>query len=170
VGNQVEISRLSKRMEELLYREEMMWLQWSQISWHKEGDRNTKFFHRKAQRGKKNKIGMLMKEDGVITKDRHEMEGMTTKFFQELYVADTSVAPEPLLHLFQPCVTDEMNFALCQDFSNEEIGDALFQMGPLKAPGPDGFPMRFFQRNWEVLKVDIIKSVTQFFCLGKDTT
>jgi hypothetical protein len=79
VGNQVEISRLSKRMEELLYREEMMWLQWSQISWHKEGDQNTKFFHRKAQRGKKNKIDMLM-EDGVITKDRHEMEGMTTNF------------------------------------------------------------------------------------------
>jgi hypothetical protein len=41
-----------------------------------------------------------------------------------------------------------MNNDLCKELSEEEIGDALFQMGPLKAPGSDGFPARFFQRNW----------------------
>jgi hypothetical protein len=57
VTNQEEIDRLSKRMEELLYREEMMWLKRSRISWLKEVDRNTSFFHRKAScRGKKNKV------------------------------------------------------------------------------------------------------------------
>jgi hypothetical protein len=72
-------------MEELLYREEMMWLQWSRSSWLKEGDHNTKFFHRKAAgRGKKNRIDLLMKEDRVITKDRHKMEGMTNRFFSRL--------------------------------------------------------------------------------------
>jgi hypothetical protein len=38
-----------------------------------------------------------------------------------------------------------MNEDLCKDFTDEEIGDALFQVGPLKAPGPDGFLARFFQ-------------------------
>jgi hypothetical protein len=40
-------------------------------------------------------------------------------------------------------------------------------MGPLKAPDPDGFCARFFQRNWDVLKVDIIRSVKQFFTSGR---
>jgi hypothetical protein len=33
------------------------------------------------------------------------------------------------------------------------LASALFQMGPLKVSGPDGFPARFFQRNWELMMV-----------------
>jgi hypothetical protein len=43
----------------------------------------------------------------------------------------------------------------------------LFQIGPLKAPGLDGFPARFFQRNWAVLKDDVIKAVRKFFDTGQ---
>lgn len=56
-----------------------------------------------------------------------------------------------------------MNEALTKPFSAVEISDALFQIGPLKAPGPDGFPARFYQRNWEVLKEDVIRGVLSFF-------
>jgi hypothetical protein len=39
-------------------------------------------------------------------------------------------------------------------------------ISPLKAPGPDGFPARFFQRNWDILKRDVIKAVRHFFATG----
>jgi hypothetical protein len=81
----------------------------------------------------------------------------------ELYQDYQSVCPDELLHLFQPRVTDDMNVELCKTFSDEEIGYALFQMGPLKASGPDGFPSRFFQRNWETIHGDIIRGVQDFF-------
>ena len=59
-----------------------------------------------------------------------------------------------------------MNLQLCKEFTDEEISDALFQIGPLKAPGPDGFPARFFQRNWLLMKGDVIKAVKAFFADG----
>ena len=74
--------------------------------------------------------------------------------------------PEPLLNLVGSKITAEMNFALCKPFTDEEISDALFQIGPLKAPGPDGFPTRFFQRNWELLRDEVIGAVREFFTSG----
>jgi hypothetical protein len=67
------------------------------------------------------------------------------------------------MHLFDNKVSAEMNERLCQEFSDEEISDALFQIGTLKAPGPDGFPAHFFQHNWGVMKEENITTVKEFF-------
>lgn len=90
----------------------------------------------------------------------------TTDFFSQLFTEDQNVDPSEILGLFQPVVTQNMNDELMKEFSDREIGDALFQIGPLKAPGPDGFPARFFQLNWGTLKSDVINAVRQFFNTG----
>jgi hypothetical protein len=55
--SKTEVRRISDRMDELLYREEMLWLQRSRIAWLKEGDQNTSYFHKQAVwRAHKNKI------------------------------------------------------------------------------------------------------------------
>ena len=59
-----------------------------------------------------------------------------------------------------------MNELLCREFTDTEISDALFQIGPLKAPGADGLPARFFQRNWALLKSEVIAAVKEFFQRG----
>lgn len=88
---------------------------------------------------------------------------MTKDYFNTLYTNDDCVDPSLAMPLFDRVSTAEMNEELCRPFTDEEIGDALFQIGPLKAPGLDGFPARFFQRNWGLLKEDIIQVVWVFF-------
>ncbi|KAM0890726.1 hypothetical protein ACQ4PT_026820 [Festuca glaucescens] len=142
-ADQRDIRQETDHMNELLYREEMLWMQRSRINWLKEGDRNTRFFHQKAVwRARKNRIKKL-KDDAGMSKDTpSDMERMATSYFKELFTRDPSLNAENLVNLFQEKVTADMNESLCKEFTDTEIGDALFQIGPLKAPGVDGFPAR----------------------------
>ena len=62
-----------------------------------------------------------------------------------------------------PRVTEIDNGRLTNHSTDEEIGNALFQIGPLKELGPDDFLARFLQRNWDTLKVSVIAFVKEFF-------
>jgi hypothetical protein len=64
------------------------------------------------------------------------MEDMARQFFQNLYTRDDHIDPSIITNLLEPCVDEDMNTNLCAPFSEKEISDALFQIGPLKAPGP----------------------------------
>ena len=44
-------------------------------------------------------------------------------------------------------ITDEMNEELMRLFTEDEVKEALFQMCPTKAPGPDGFLTTLFQKH-----------------------
>jgi hypothetical protein len=166
-ADQREIRQATDHMQELLYREEMLWLQRSRVTWLKEGDRNTRFFHQKAVwRARRNKIKRLKNNEGVWHDGPSDMERMATSYFQELFTRDPSLNADDLISLTQGKVTMAMNDDLCKDFTEEEIGDALFQIWPLKAPGVDGFPARFYQRNWGTIKVEVINAVKLFFATG----
>jgi hypothetical protein len=76
------------------------------------------------------------------------------------------VCPDNLLSLIHEPITENINSSLCREFTDNEIGDTLFQIGPLKAPGPDRTPSQFFQQNWAVMKDDVTKAVKDFFSKG----
>ncbi|RVW16891.1 hypothetical protein CK203_088662 [Vitis vinifera] len=41
-----------------------------------------------------------------------------------------------------------------EPFSEEEVFEALMDLSGEKGPGPDGFPMAFWQLSWEFVKVE----------------
>lgn len=91
---------------------------------------------------------------------------MATDYFKGMFTADPNISPDRVTRLIQQRITDEMNDKLCVGFTDEEIAMAVFQIGPLKAPGPDGFPARFYQCNWDIVKQDIMAAVRRFFHTG----
>ena len=116
-------------------------------------------------RAKKNKISKLKDGKGNWVSRTDELEAMATSYFQELFSHDPNLNPEDIVRLFEPKVSDDLNASLCREFTNKEISDALFEIVPLKAPGSDGFPARFYQRNWGIMNHDVIAAVKLFFSI-----
>lgn len=84
-----EIRKVSDRMNELLYHEEMMWLHRSRIDWLHYGDRNTNFFHHKlVWRAKKNWVKRIEDPAGVVHTDQVTMGTTVTNYFQSLFTRD----------------------------------------------------------------------------------
>ena len=54
-----------------------------------------------------------------------------------------------------------MNTGLLAPFSYEEVKKALFQIGDLKAPGPDGLHAVFFKRFWNLFGDDLLAEVLE---------
>ena len=59
----------------------------------------------------------------------------------------------------QAMVSDEMRDALAQPYTSEEVGATITEMTPLKAPGPDGMPLLFYQSYWYDVGMDITQAV-----------
>jgi hypothetical protein len=65
-------------------------------------------------------------------------------FLKNFFSIDSTVNPAKLVDLVESKISNDMNEALCKQFTTEEISNTLFQVRPLKAPSPDGFPARFY--------------------------
>lgn len=87
---------------------------------------------------------------------------MVYEFYANLYTSEPCESLDAILEAIPVKVNEEINEALCQDYTNDEIKAALFQRGPTKAPGPDGFPALFYQNHWELLEEDICAAVKGF--------
>lgn len=60
-----------------------------------------------------------------------------------------------------------MNQRLLSEFTMEEVSQALNQMAPNKASGPDGFSADFFQQNWETVQLEVCNAALHFFNTGQ---
>jgi hypothetical protein len=69
---------------------------------------------------------------------------MARDFYGTLYTSEGTSGMEEVLRSVPVRVTRAMNEMLGAPFTDEEVKIALFQMYPLKAPGPDGYLAQFF--------------------------
>ncbi|XP_074283536.1 uncharacterized protein LOC141608084 [Silene latifolia] len=156
----MERKALVKEIAELLKQEELFWRQRSRAIWLKEGDRNTKFFHRKAtQRKEKNHIAKLVDNEGRVWEGRDNVSKVAREYFEDVFASGQPNGFEHLLDGVEGRVTERMNMLLRCDYTEEEVVTALNQMHPLKAPGPDGMNGLFYQTYWHIVGQAVTRTV-----------
>jgi len=148
---------------EILEREDSKWKQQAKQNWYLGRDRNTQYFHAWAsQRRKQNEIKHISNEEGNLWKTKQEVSRAFTTYFGNLFTSQGPSRVQECLQYMEGRVTASMNSDLLQPFVEDEVRSALFQMQPLKSPGPDGFNAGFFQKSWSTTGPEVTKAVLHF--------
>jgi len=153
-----EMARTLDQLDDIWRMEEIKARQRSRDRDVKEGDRNTAYFHAVAnQRRRKKAINALEGPDGLV-EDTSSMLNLALEYYGKLFGFEPSLCFK-LGDSFwkeEEKVSEEENALLEVDFSEEEVKEVVFGSYAEGASGPDGLPFLFYQRFWELIKMDLM--------------
>ncbi|CAN1170807.1 hypothetical protein LINPERHAP2_LOCUS29203 [Linum perenne] len=142
--------------------EEISWRQKSREVWLKEGDRNTKFFHRVANFNRRRNHLEEIKVDGIRMVGQRDIAEAAVSFYKQLYEESTLIRPFAS-EVISKALPSALATSLEAPVTVEEIWLAVRSCGAGKAPGPDGFPLEFYKANWQVVHKEVCDGVLGFF-------
>ncbi|XP_050222721.1 uncharacterized protein LOC126672813 [Mercurialis annua] len=132
-----QIISTENSLNKLLKQEEIAWKQRARAEWLAHGDRNTRYFHRRAsQRRARNRIRGLRDASGTWKEKPKEVEDIVQDYFQDLFQTTNpseSDIEEITNHVGQ-VVTEEMNSVMSARYKADEIMEALKEINATKAP------------------------------------
>ena len=80
-------------------------------------------------------------------------------YFANLFSTEGAQTDLSILDKVETKVTQLMNETLMAPYDSDDVQKAVFSIGDLKAPGPDGLHAIFFKKYWEILGPDITNEV-----------
>ena len=98
--------------------------------------------------------------------EEEEIAVVVADYFDSLFHAGTCPQIDDCHSTVPHKLIPEMQQTLTTEFTAEDIKAALFQMGPTKAPGPDGMNALFLQNFWHVVGTTIVNVVLDYFNFG----
>ncbi|KAL4378923.1 hypothetical protein GQ457_02G026950 [Hibiscus cannabinus] len=151
-----------EELHKLLDINEAYWDQRSRNLWLAHGDKNTKFFHARANvRRKKNKLFGLYGSNNNWQVSNEAIMDIVVDYFRTLFASSNPEISDQILNNIKTYVTPSMNEALSKPFTHEEITTAFRNIDPRKAPGIDGFSSGFYRQHWNTIGQDVIN-----YCLA----
>jgi hypothetical protein len=96
--------------------------------------------------------------------DEEELKTHITSYYKNLFgkpdITSIELDESIIQDIFQ--VSDTENEILTANFTIDKVKKVVFSMEHNKAPGPDGFPVEFYQVFWEVIKDDLFALFVDF--------
>ena len=90
----------------------------------KEGDNNTRFFHRLANSHRNANLIKRLEVEGVLYEDEADVHSQLVPFYQGLY-EETEVRRPTMDGLDFSCIGEEERLSLEKEFSKEEVIQVL---------------------------------------------
>ncbi|GAU39202.1 hypothetical protein TSUD_270460 [Trifolium subterraneum] len=149
----------------------MWWSQRSRAMWLKHGDKNTSYFHQKAnQRRRTNKIENICDSSGTIHYDPTKIEEIMVNHFKTLFESQDTHHTQRTVEVVRNSITKDQYKHLDEAFTEEEVAEAIRNMKGLAAPGPDGLPALFYHTYWDIIKKEVTTTALQVLNHKGDTT
>ncbi|KAJ9708014.1 hypothetical protein PVL29_000195 [Vitis rotundifolia] len=146
--------------------EETSWRQKSREIWLREGDKNTKYFHKMANARARRNFLSKIKVNGVTLSSIEDIKDSVCRSYQSL-LSDSGDWRPNINGLNFKELGEGVASSLEVMFTEDEIFAALSSCCGDKAPGPDGFTMAFWLFCWDVVKPEILGLFREFYLHGK---
>lgn len=161
--NREKVSQVKKQINELSMREEQYWQQRSRLKWLVAGDANTSFFHQTTiQMRRQNRITRIKDCHGHWISDEIGVRRTFEAYFKNIFSSNGSRDWGNAMDCVESVVTPQMNEDLLQPITLDDVKTAAFELGSLKAPGPDGFQGTFYQNYWSIIHEEIVGTAEDF--------
>ncbi|XP_042518500.1 uncharacterized protein LOC122092229 [Macadamia integrifolia] len=146
---------------------EKLWAEKSRSRWRNQGDRCSKFFHISVKiRRMKNSIKSLKMVDGTLISDREQIKEYVAGYYEHSHKGTPLTNHMDLLQCI-PNVLEEWDRGQLDGIpSDSEIKNAVWDLDPDSAPGPDGFPGAFYKSCWDIISSDLCNAIRWFFRTG----
>ncbi|GKE76256.1 RNA-directed DNA polymerase, eukaryota, reverse transcriptase zinc-binding domain protein, partial [Tanacetum coccineum] len=148
---------------EALVIEEKFLKQKAKITWLKEGDSNSAYFHKAIKsRISRSRIDVVTDAEGVVFQNDDVAKAFISHY--EVFLGQPGITHEfNTTDLFLTRLSSSEALEMVRTVSSQEVKTAIFSMGNDKSPGPDGFTAAFFKDTWDIIGPDVTRAVCEFF-------
>ncbi|XP_059295379.1 uncharacterized protein LOC132048699 [Lycium ferocissimum] len=137
------------------------------IKWTEEGDRNSKYFHCLIRdRRRRLQLHRIKNSNGNWVQGDEDISKAAIHHFEHMFNLNHNFTDHDILNVIPNCINNDENEALIAIPDMEEIRNAVFNMSPSSAAGPDGYNGNFFHKCWTVIQEDI-KNMVESHLLDK---
>ncbi|XP_042984734.1 uncharacterized protein LOC122313615 [Carya illinoinensis] len=147
-------------------REEICLAQQEKQEWLNSGEASSKFFKAMASNNHK-LVGQMKISENEWLKTLEEVHTGAVDFFQNFLATNHQFQLPDLSSLIDLVIQEDDNVNLLELPSIQEVKQAIFSILTDSSPGPDGFGSGFYKACWDIVAMDVVDGVHDFFGGGK---